>query len=288
MDLLSLNCDKFVQFALQEASNRTNLVPLHSQERFKNLSTNDKKTAVSTISFSAPKIRHLRSMNINGGRTMQVLDLCIFPEAQFNVPIFCANFFASPAMSIVVLDLNPLHGAMTQGGHMDGHYEKLLPICQQYAEFFPWGGKITFESVRFFSPVVIWSKFTPSLDRHEALFSAFMEYLKIWFEMLEQSSEETDPDSVHLNRQAQHRYLTWRAEKDPGYPLLKKLFGESLAKDLVENFLFDGVNYLGSKQFLDYFPEYRVSDGTLNQRRSVVGKSFETRPWDDRGNFIGC
>ena len=46
-------------------------------------------------------------------------------------------------------------------------------------QIFPWGGKITFESLRFFSPVVIWSKFTPSLDKHERLYSAFVEYLKV-------------------------------------------------------------------------------------------------------------
>ena len=55
----------------------------------------------------------------------------------------------------------------------------------------------------------------------------------------------------------------------------------------MENFLFDGVNYLGSKHFLDYFPEYRSADGTTNQRRSVVGKSFENRPWDKEGNLVG-
>ncbi|CAA6669015.1 unnamed protein product [Spirodela intermedia] len=287
MDASSLAYSKFVQFAVEEAQRRTSLTPLHSQDRFKSIMAKDNQTELCTLSFRAPKIRCLRSLNIVGGKTMQVLDFCIFPEAEFDLPIFCANFFASPTLSIVVLDLNPLHGAMTQSEHMDKYYKKLLPLCQQYAELFPWGGKITFESIRFFSPVVIWSKFSPSLYRHESLYSAFMEYLKVWFEMVEQSVEEKDPEKILLNRQAQHRYLTWRTEKDPGYPTLRKLIGESLARDLVESFLFDGVNYLGSKRFLDYFPEYRCSDGTTNQRRSVVGKSFESRPWDERGNFIG-
>jgi phytochromobilin:ferredoxin oxidoreductase len=104
--------------------------------------------------------------------------------------------------------------------------------------------------------------------------------------------------------------------QDPGYPLLKKLIGEGLAKvafsesrqeywfppflwrssevfllpshlqDLVREFLFEGVSSLGSKSFLDYFPDYARDDGTVNRKRSMMGKSFETRPWDANGNFI--
>jgi phytochromobilin:ferredoxin oxidoreductase len=38
---------------------------------------------------------------------------------------------------------------------------------------------------------------------------------------------------------------------------------------------------------LDYFPEYRCEDGSVNEKRSILGKSFENRPWDARGEFIG-
>jgi phytochromobilin:ferredoxin oxidoreductase len=53
----------------------------------------------------------------------------------------------------------------------------------------------------------------------------------------------------------------------------------------VSEFLFEGVNSLGSKSFLDYFPEYARDDGTVNKKRSMIGKSFETRPWDATGQF---
>jgi phytochromobilin:ferredoxin oxidoreductase len=55
----------------------------------------------------------------------------------------------------------------------------------------------------------------------------------------------------------------------------------------VREFLFEGVSSLGSKSFLDYFPDYARDDGTVNRKRSMMGKSFETRPWDAHGNFIG-
>lgn len=58
-------------------------------------------------------------------------------------------------------------------------------------------------------------------------------------------------------------------------------------QDLVRNFLFNGIDELGSKRFLDYFPEYYCEDGTINTKRSMAGKSYEHRPWDKRGEFVG-
>lgn len=154
-------------------------------------------------------------------------------------------------------------------------------------QLFPWGGKLTSESLKFFSPIVIWTKFPPSQDRYECLYSAFKEYYKAWLELIAQAPEEIDASYIKCNREAQHKYLTWRAEKDPGHGILKRLIGERHAQDLVRDFLFNGLDELGSKGFLDYFPEYRCEDGSVNEKRSILGKSFENRPWDARGEFIG-
>lgn len=60
-----------------------------------------------------------------------------------------------------------------------------------------------------------------------------------------------------------------------------------ILQDLLRNFLFSGINDLGSKTFLDYFPEYICQGGTINEKRSILGKSFERRPWSSSGEFIG-
>ena len=104
---------------------------------------------------------------------------------------------------------------------------------------FPWGGKLTAESIKFFSPLVMWTRFSSSQEKHNALFSAFLEYyqvyselvcccwlkakvltvkhvsltIKAWLEMTIQVKEEKEPSQVRANREAQHKYLTWRAQK---------------------------------------------------------------------------
>lgn len=287
MDLSSLSYHKFVNFAMEEARLYTTLTPLPYQEKVRTMKVKDDKTVLHALSYQAPKIRLLRSLTIDGGSTMQVLDFAGIPEPMFDMPIFCANFFTIPSLSIIVLDLNPLYDTRTQRDYKEKYYLKLLPLGRKYAELLPWGDKITSESLSFFSPIVIWTKFATSQTKHDVLFSAFRDYFKAWLELVNQALPETNSLQTLRNKEAQHRYLAWRAEKDPGHPLLKKLVGEDLARDLVRNFLFEGVDSLGTKTFLDYFPEYRHEDGSVIQKRSVIGKSYETRPWNSKGEFIG-
>ncbi|GAB4856001.1 Phytochromobilin ferredoxin oxidoreductase [Ancistrocladus abbreviatus] len=278
---------KFVNFAVDETKSRAHLTPSSLQENFSSISGADGKTELKFLSFEAPKIRLLRSMCIDGNETMQVLDFAVFPKVEYDLPIFCANFFTSSAMNIILLDLNPLHDIISNRDYREKYYKSLMPLSLKYEKLLPWGGKLTSESLRFFSPIVIWTKFSSSQSKHEALFAVFKDYYQAWLELMERATKQLDVSQIMSNCEAQHRYLTWRAEKDPGHLILEKLIGEHGAKDLLRNFLFKGVDELGRKTFLDYFPEYRLDDGTINEKRSIIGKSFEKRPWNNQGEFMG-
>ncbi|KAK9273959.1 hypothetical protein L1049_018771 [Liquidambar formosana] len=287
MEVCASSYQKCIHFALDETKRRTHLLPSPLQEEFSYMKAMDGKSELHMLSFQAPKIRLLRSMSIEGTEAMQVLDFAVFPKPEYDLPIFCANFFTASTMNIIVLDLNPLHDVISQKDYKDKYYKCLMPLGLKYAELLPWGGKLTSESLRFFSPIVIWTKFTSTPYMQDVLYSAFKDYYMAWLELMDQAAEETDASRIICNREAQHKYLTWRTQKDPGHQVLKKLIGETLAKDLLRRFLFDGINELGSKTFLDYFPEYQCEDGTINEKRSIIGKSFENRPWDARGEFVG-
>ncbi|KAK7320282.1 hypothetical protein VNO77_29616 [Canavalia gladiata] len=282
----SASYHKFVNFALDETRRHTNLVPSPLQEKFNFMNCKDGKGGLSMLSFEAAKIRLLRSLIIET-ESMQVLDFAVFPKAEYDVPIFCANFFTSAKTNIVVLDLNPLHDIINQYDYKEKYFKSLIPLGVKYVELFPWGGKLTSDSIQFFSPIVIWTKFTSSPQKYDLLYAAFRDYYKVWLELIGKVAEETDESQIFRNLEAQHRYLTWRTEKDPGKGVLKKLIGDTLAKDLLRSFLFNGVDELGSKTFNDYFPHYCCEEGTLNAKGNIVGKSFENRPWDARGEFIG-
>ena len=104
--------------------------------------------------------------------------------------------------------------------------------------------------------------------------------------MLDSCPEEKDPEVIARNMEAQHRYICWRCVKDPGRPVLTRLFGTERCEEFIEGFLFAGSEDLGTKDFLDYFPQYRLPDGSICRKRSMAGKSYSSRPWDFDGNLI--
>ncbi|KAK3419610.1 hypothetical protein EUGRSUZ_G00240 [Eucalyptus grandis] len=147
---------------------------------------------------------------------VQVLHFAMFPEPEYDLPIFCANFFTAAEIIIVVLDLDPLYDVVKHKEYKDKCYEGLM------SQLLPWVGKLMGESLRFFSPIA-------------------------WLVLMDLGIRETDASQIIANREAQHRYPTLRAEKNE-----------------VRSFLFHGVDSLGSKTFLDYFPEYPCQEGRVN------------------------
>ncbi|GJP69856.1 hypothetical protein CLOP_g862 [Closterium sp. NIES-67] len=104
--------------------------------------------------------------------------------------------------------------------------------------------------------------------------------------MVEECEPTTDPEVMAHNMESQHRYICWRSVKDPGRPLLTRLFGSEKCEEFIEGFLFAGSHELGTKAFLDYFPDYRMEDGSIAKKRSMKGKAYSSRPWDASGKLI--
>ncbi|GAA0186196.1 oxidoreductase [Lithospermum erythrorhizon] len=282
--------EKFIEFALEETKCYTPLLPSPLQTKFSTLLAMDGNTELEMSSFESTKLRLWRNLSIKGKKNeggVQVMDFAVFPKPEFDLPIFCANFFSVADINIVVLDLNPLYNVINEKGYKEKYYIGLIHLAAKYAELLPWGGKLTAESLQFFSPIVIWTKFSSCPEKYDALFSAFKDYYKAFLELMHQAEEETDVSRIRRNRAAQHKYLTWRTEKDPGHGMLSRLIGESMAKEVISGFLFNGVLDLGSATFNEYFPEYKCEDGSISVKRSMIGKSYEKRPWNANGEFIG-
>ncbi|KAK4768858.1 hypothetical protein SAY86_027008 [Trapa natans] len=67
-----------------------------------------------------------------------------------------------------------IHG---NDGMQVGAYQALMANIVSL-QLSPWGGKLTSESVKFFSPMVIWTRFSTSPYLHDVLYSAFKDHLK--------------------------------------------------------------------------------------------------------------
>lgn len=125
---------RFVHSAMEQTRLRTALAPHPSQEKFKCIKANDDSTVFGALSFSAPKVRLLRSLTIEKENSVQVLDFAAFSEPEYDLPIFCANAFTSPVQSIVVLDLNPLYDITLYKDYKEKYFRNLMPLIQKYSE----------------------------------------------------------------------------------------------------------------------------------------------------------
>eukprot|EP00850_Spirogloea_muscicola_P021894 SM000266S09839 [mRNA] locus=s266:38098:40174:- [translate_table: standard] len=236
-----------------------------------------------STSLQAEKVRQFRAADISAGPMLQVLNLIIFPRPEYDLPYFCADLVTFGKGHLVVIDLNPLYN--TEEYHKK-YIFPILPVCEHYSQSLTWGGEFTAESLQFFSPALLWARLPLEADVHLIVFEAYKAYLEAWLAMLDKAQPEMDSSIVVKNQEAQHRYLSWRAEKDPGRPLLTRLFGVERCEGYIHNFLFDGLQSMGTKSFLDYFPDYQEADGSITKRRSVAGKRYSTRPWDYHGRLL--
>eukprot|EP00252_Welwitschia_mirabilis_P005691 TRINITY_DN1621_c0_g1_i6.p1 TRINITY_DN1621_c0_g1~~TRINITY_DN1621_c0_g1_i6.p1 ORF type:complete len:290 (-),score=38.95 TRINITY_DN1621_c0_g1_i6:33-902(-) len=227
--------DRYVEFAIRETSRSIRIHPFPTQEKFKKILAADGKTTLKTQAFQSSKFRLLRSLTIDGGHSLQVLDFAVFPQYEFDLPIFCANFFSSANVNIIVLDLNPLYNVEENHQYKKKYYQQLMPLVNKYLQTLPWNDTITFESLKFFSPIVVWTKFHPNQKKEDVLWSAFMDYYLAWLNLMNEANPEDDANKILSNKEAQHKYLSWRATKDPGHSLLRKLVGDSYSKACLNN-----------------------------------------------------
>ncbi|CAI0541416.1 unnamed protein product, partial [Linum tenue] len=130
----SFSYREFLNFALTETERRTLLLPSPLQEKYSSITAVDGRTDLQMLAFqSPPKIRLLRSLSIQN-ESMQVLDFAGFARPEYDVPIFCANFFSTANINIIVLDLNPLHNISDRKDYKEKYYEKLMDLGLRYAE----------------------------------------------------------------------------------------------------------------------------------------------------------
>lgn len=278
----------FVDHCVEELSKRMELQPFPMKEEFRHLEGSDglqQKAVSRSTALQAEKIRMMRAADISAGPNLQVLNLVIFPNPQYDLPFFCADLVTFPRGHLIVIDLNPLFNTEE---YIDKYIRPVLPLWNKHNDRgnLPWGGEFTAESLQFFSPALIWSRLSLTENIYPSVFDAFKDYLQIWLDMVDSAEAETDEAKIAANREAQHKYVCWRCEKDPGRPVLTRLFGEERCEAYIHDFLFDGLTTLGRKKFLDYYPQYRAADGSVSKKRSMAGRSYMTRPWDAEGRLM--
>jgi phycoerythrobilin:ferredoxin oxidoreductase len=198
---------------------------------------NEQEVVTTSYAYQAPKLRQIRAAHVQGGNALQVLNFVIFPHLNYDLPFFGGDLVTLPGGHLIALDMQPLF--RDDPAYQAKYTEPLLPTFRTYQPHLPWGGDFPEEARPFFSPAFLWTRpqATEVVETH--VFAAFNAYLKEYLDFVEQAAPVTDPQALAEIKQAQLRYLHYRAEKDPARGMFRRFYGEEWTEEYIHGFLFD-------------------------------------------------
>lgn len=233
----------FLDYAIAYLQSRLELMPypIPSGFEYKSAITgkgkNQEEVVTTSYGFCAPKLRQIRAAHVQGGKSLQVLNFVIFPDLNYDLPFFGADLVTLPGGHLIALDMQPLF--RDDPDYQAKYSAPILPIFESYRQHLPWGGDFPEEARPFFSPAFLWTRPKETTDVETHVFAAFKDYLKAYLDFVEQAEPVMDTQALATIKQAQLRYLRYRAEKDPARGMFKRFYGEEWTEEYIHGFLFD-------------------------------------------------
>ncbi|NEO11790.1 MULTISPECIES: phycoerythrobilin:ferredoxin oxidoreductase [unclassified Moorena] len=233
----------FLDYAIAYLKERLDLqpypIPPGFERKFATVGKGKKQQDVLTTSygFAAPKIRQIRAAHVQGGTALQVLNFVIFPQLNYDLPFFGADLVTLPGGHLIALDMQPLF--RDDPAYQARYTEPILPIFKAHQQHLPWGGDFPEEATPFFSPAFLWTRPKETEVVENRVFAAFKDYLTAYLDFVDQAELITDSQHLKAIKEAQLRYLGYRAEKDPARGMFQRFYGSEWTEEYIHGFLFD-------------------------------------------------
>lgn len=195
------------------------------------------ETVITTShAFQSPKLRQIRAAHVDGGNSLQVLNFVIFPQLNYDLPFFGADLVTLPGGHLIALDMQPL---FHDGAYQQKYSEPILPMFEAHQKHLPWGGDFPDEAKPFFSPVFLWTRPEKTEVVQTRVFEAFKDYLDAYLDFVDRAEAASDRQRLEEIKDAQLRYINYRAAKDPARGMFTRFYGEEWTEEYIHGFLFD-------------------------------------------------
>ncbi|MDZ8050566.1 MAG: phycoerythrobilin:ferredoxin oxidoreductase [Aulosira sp. ZfuVER01] len=240
----------FLDYAIALLQERLNLQPypipagFESKQATVGKGKHQEEVLTTSYAYQTPKLRQIRAAHVQGGKSLQVLNFVIFPHLNYDLPFFGADLVTLPGGHLIALDMQPLF--RNDPAYQAKYTQPILPIFQAYQQYLPWGGDFPEEAQPFFSPAFLWTRPQQTEDVETHVFAAFQEYLQAYLDFVDQAEPVTDPQYLAEIKEAQLRYLHYRAEKDPARGMFTRFYGAEWTEEYIHGFLFDLERKLAS------------------------------------------
>ena len=187
--------------------------------------------------YQSSKLRQIRAAHVQGGSSLHVLNFVIFPHLHYDLPFFGGDLVTLPGGHLIALDMQPLF--RDDPDYQDKYTKSILPIFASYQQHLTWGGDFPEEASQFFSPAFLWTRPKENEVVQTHVFNAFKDYLQAYLDFCDRAEPVTDPQKLAEIREAQLRYLRYRAEKDPARGMFTRFYGSEWTEEYIHGFLFD-------------------------------------------------
>ncbi len=233
----------FLERAIATLQSRLDLQPYPIPDGFERkegvMGKGKKQESVITTShgFKSDKLRQIRAAHVQGGSSLQVLNLVIFPKLNYDLPFFGADLVTLPGGHLIAIDMQPLFSQ--DEAYQAKYIEPIMPMFHKYQQDLPWGGDFPQEAQQYFSPAFLWTRPSQTEVVESQVFAAFCDYLDAYINFVEQAEAVKDRPQLSAILQAHKSYANYRAEKDPARGMLTRLYGSEWTEKYIHGFLFD-------------------------------------------------
>nr|CAH25338.2 ferredoxin oxidoreductase precursor [Guillardia theta] len=186
--------------------------------------------------YQTKKMRQIRAAHVNGGASLQVLNLVFFPHMNYDLPFLGLDLVTLPGGHLIAIDMQPLFQTEE---YKKKYAEPCMDMYQKHVKNLPWGGDFPEEAKQYFSPVFLWTRPQEDKQVETYVFEAFKDYINKYLDFVEAAKPVTDPDHLARIRERQLSYLQYRAEKDPARGMFTRMYGPEWTERYIHGFLFD-------------------------------------------------
>lgn len=186
--------------------------------------------------YQCPELRKIRYTYIDAGESAQVFNSVIYPSHQYDLPLLGIDFLTFGKKKIlVVLDFQPL---FRDQAYQQKYIEPMKAVRDKYNDLAQNLEMKFYDANQYFSKYLLFAKtdYETVLNR---LFPAYQEYIRLYWQLLEQATPLTDPEDIQRIIKAQKDYDQYSADRDPASGLFSSYFGHEWAERFLYEFLFE-------------------------------------------------
>ena len=186
--------------------------------------------------YQCPEFRKIRYTYIDAGASAQILNSVIYPSHHYELPLLGIDFLSfGQVKNLIVMDFQPL---FQDEAYLTRYIHPLKALHDQYPDLAQDLEMKFYDSNQYFSKYLLFAKTDPETVRTR-VFEAFKDYLKLYWQMLDDATPLTDPEDIQRIVKAQKDYDQYSADRDPASGLFSSYFGHEWSERFLYGFLFE-------------------------------------------------